>query len=44
LTTGAHLVGLDPATQRDALEEDVDVLMRLLRDDERVSVRTRWNR
>jgi limonene 1,2-monooxygenase len=40
LTTDAYMIGLDPTTQRDALEEDVDVLMRLLRDDEPVSVET----
>jgi limonene 1,2-monooxygenase len=30
LTTDAAMIGLDPLTQREALEEDVDVLMRLL--------------
>jgi limonene 1,2-monooxygenase len=40
LTTDAYMIGLDPTTQRDALEEDVDVLMRLLFEDEAVTVTT----
>ena len=40
LTTDAHMIGLDPRTQRTALEEDVDVLMRLLRSDEPVTIET----
>jgi len=40
LTTDAHMIGVDPRTQRDALEEDVDVLMQLLRTDEPVTIKT----
>jgi limonene 1,2-monooxygenase len=40
LTTDAYMIGLDPETQRDALVEDVDVLMALLRSDEPVSIET----
>jgi limonene 1,2-monooxygenase len=40
LTTDAHMIGLDPTTQRDALVEDVDVLMALLRSDEPVTADT----
>jgi limonene 1,2-monooxygenase len=40
LTTDAYMIGLDPKTQRTALEEDVDVLMRLLRSDEPVTIET----
>jgi limonene 1,2-monooxygenase len=40
LTTDAYMIGLDPRTQRTALEEDVDVLMQLLRSDEPVTIET----
>lgn len=40
LTTDAYMIGLDPETQRDALTEDVDVLMRLLYGEEPVSIQT----
>lgn len=40
LTTDAHMIGLDPVTQRDAFAEDVDVLMHLLRSDEPLSIKT----
>ena len=39
LTTDAYMIGLDPLEQRNALEEDVDVLKRLL-DGETVSIKT----
>ena len=39
LTTDAYMIGLDPLDQRNALEEDVDVLKRLL-DGETVSIKT----
>lgn len=39
LTTDAHMIGLDPVELRNALEEDVDVLMRLLHG-ERVTITT----
>lgn len=40
LTTDAYMIGLDPTTQREALEEDTDVLLRLLHSEEPVSVET----
>lgn len=40
LPTDAAMVGLDPVSQRGALEEDTDVLMALLRGDEPVTVKT----
>lgn len=39
LTTDAYMIGIDPLEQRNALEEDVDVLKRLL-GGETVSIRT----
>lgn len=39
LTTDAYMIGLDPGTQREALEEDTEVLLRLLRG-EVVSIET----
>lgn len=41
LPTDAAMIGIDPAEQREALEHDTDVLMRLLLDDEPVSVETK---
>lgn len=40
LPTDAAMIGLEPAQLRPALGEDLDVLLRLLRTDERVSHRT----
>jgi alkanesulfonate monooxygenase SsuD/methylene tetrahydromethanopterin reductase-like flavin-dependent oxidoreductase (luciferase family) len=40
LATDAHMIGLSTTDLRDALEEDVDVLVRLLRTDEPVSIKT----
>ena len=40
LPTDAAMIGIDPAEQRPALEEDVDVLMQLLLSDEPVTRRT----
>jgi limonene 1,2-monooxygenase len=41
LPTDAAMIGIDPLEQRAALEEDFDVLMRLLLTDEPVSIETR---
>src|SRR5918997_3231291 len=38
LPTDAAMIGIDPSEQREALEHDTDVVMRLLLDDEPVSV------
>lgn len=44
LPTDAAMIGIDPAEQRPALEEDVDVLMQLLTTDEPVTHKTaRYN-
>ncbi len=44
LPTDAAMIGIDPADQRPALEEDVDVLMQLLTTDEPVTHKTaRYN-
>jgi limonene 1,2-monooxygenase len=40
LPTDASMIGLDPVGQRGALEEDTDVLMRLLNGNEPVTVKT----
>lgn len=40
LPSDASMIGLDPSSLREALAEDLPVLMRLLRTDELVSVRT----
>ena len=40
LPTDASMIGLDPISQRGALEEDTEVLMRLLNGDEPVTVKT----
>ena len=40
LPTDATMIGIDPSEQRPALEEDVDVLMRLLLTDEPVTKKT----
>lgn len=40
LSTDASMIGIDAATQRDALEEDTAVLMHLLTSDEPLSVET----
>jgi limonene 1,2-monooxygenase len=40
LPTDAAMIGIDPSEQRPALEEDVDVLMQLLRTDEPVTHKT----
>jgi limonene 1,2-monooxygenase len=41
LPTDAVMIGIDPAEQREALEHDADVLLRLLRTDDPVSVATK---
>lgn len=41
LPTDAAMIGIDPSEQRDALAEDVDVLMHLLRSDEPISKQTK---
>src|SRR5919205_3885228 len=41
LPTDAAMIGIDPLEQRAALEEDFDVLMRLLLTDEPVTVQTK---
>jgi limonene 1,2-monooxygenase len=44
LPTDAAMIGIDPADQRQALEEDTEVLVRLLRSDEPVTKKTaRYN-
>ena len=44
LPTDAAMIGIDPADQRQALEDDADVVVRLLRRDEPVTKRTaRYN-
>jgi limonene 1,2-monooxygenase len=44
LPTDAAMIGIDPADQREALEEDTEVLVRLLRSDEPVTKKTpRYN-
>ena len=40
LPTDASMIGLDPVSQRGALEEDTDVLMQLLNGDEPVTIKT----
>lgn len=40
LPTDAHMIGMDPTEQRPAFEENVDVLMHLLRSDEPISIKT----
>lgn len=40
LPTDAAMIGLDPVSQRGALEEDTDVLMQLINGDEPVTVKT----
>lgn len=40
LPTDAHMIGMDPSEQRPAFEEDVDVLMHLIRNDEPISATT----
>lgn len=40
LPTDAAMIGIDPADQRQALEEDTEVLVRLLRSDEPVTKKT----
>lgn len=40
LPTDAAMIGIDPSEQRDALAEDMDVLMHLLRSDEPISHQT----
>lgn len=41
LPTDAAMIGIDPSEQREALEHDTDIVMRLLLDDEPVSVETK---
>jgi limonene 1,2-monooxygenase len=40
LTTDAYMIGIDPTTQREALEQDTEVLLKLLHGDEPVSIKT----
>src|SRR5436190_4097259 len=40
LAPDAHMIGMDPTEQRPAFEENVDVLMHLLRNDEPISIKT----
>lgn len=40
LATDAAMIGIDPSEQRDALDQDMDVLMHLLTSDEPISIET----
>jgi limonene 1,2-monooxygenase len=40
LPTDAHMIGMDPSEQRPAFEEDIDVLMHLIRNDDPITVTT----
>src|SRR5438270_106239 len=42
LPSDAFMLGIDPAVQRDRMEESLDVILRLLRDDEPVTHESDW--
>jgi limonene 1,2-monooxygenase len=42
LPSDAAMLGIDPAVQRDRMEESLEVILRLLRDDEPVTQETDW--
>ena len=42
LPSDAFMLGIDPATQRDRMEESLEIVLRLLRDDEPVTYECEW--
>jgi limonene 1,2-monooxygenase len=42
LPSDAFMLGIDPATQRDRMEESLEIVLRLLRDDEPVTYESEW--
>ncbi|MCI0546196.1 MAG: LLM class flavin-dependent oxidoreductase [Candidatus Rokubacteria bacterium] len=42
LVSDAHMMGIEPVTQRPRMEEALEAIIRLLRDDEPVTMKTDW--